>query len=109
MKVAMLVITPRLNKGHLIELVTRIVEGTNMKYITGGGQTKETSRRVKIYERESAVRAIPRPNRRPRTLSPGLPIFSALGIDSDYISRTTEESIDPNLMSAVAAEESAKY
>jgi hypothetical protein len=78
MKVAMLVISPPQHKRHLIELVTRMVEGTNMKYITGGGQTQETSHRVMIYERERASLAIPRSNRGPRTLSPS---FSASGSD----------------------------
>jgi len=50
MVVAVKLIPPKLQKAHLLDIVTRITEGREVKYITGGGQTPATSRRVVIYE-----------------------------------------------------------
>lgn len=55
MVVALCAIPARNHKNHLLEIVTKIAEGRHVKYVTGGGQTKATSRRVLIYSREGNV------------------------------------------------------
>lgn len=54
MKIAQICIRPQGHKGHLLEIVTRISEGKDVKYITGSGQTTATKHRVIIYETEAA-------------------------------------------------------
>jgi hypothetical protein len=49
------VISPQNHKNHLVDLVTRLAEGKNVKYIVGSGQSDKTSRRVLIYRREGNV------------------------------------------------------
>lgn len=53
------------NKEHILNLVTRIVEGSFKRYIPGSGQTADTTNRVEIYEREGDIEKLPRPPRRP--------------------------------------------
>jgi hypothetical protein len=60
MYVAVQLISPHNHKNHLLELVTRLTEGRNVKYITGSGETLATSRRVKIYRKEGNVIATPK-------------------------------------------------
>ena len=54
MKVALLLMS-KPKKAHLLDLVTRISEGRNAKYITGSGQTAQTARRVMIFQYESGI------------------------------------------------------
>lgn len=64
MKVAQEVIPAKQHKNHLIDIVTRICEGRDYKYITGSGATVHTRRRVLIYEREGGITPEPRPPRK---------------------------------------------
>jgi len=43
------------NKGLVLQVVPHLVEGANIKYITGSGQTEATANRVHIYEREGNI------------------------------------------------------
>lgn len=45
-------IKPSGNKGFSIDIITRICEGKDVIYITGGGMTKDTRDRVLIFHRE---------------------------------------------------------
>jgi len=65
MKVACCTMQAHNNKGHLLDLVTRLCEGSPeiIKYITGSGEKPTTRRRVLIYEREGEVSKISRPER----------------------------------------------
>lgn len=51
-------------KGLIIEVVPRLVEGPDAKYITGSGQTQATADRVLIYEIEGGVKPAIRLKRR---------------------------------------------
>lgn len=73
MKLAQLFIPAKNHKEHLMDLVTRLVEGRDQKYVTGSGEKPATRRRVLIYEREGEIRPVPRP---PRTSS-SVPVVSA--------------------------------
>ena len=42
-------ICPRHNKSLILNIITRIVEGRDARYITGSGQTIPTNDRVLIY------------------------------------------------------------
>ena len=64
MAIAILVLPPKSKKAHLLDLVTRIVEGNDVRYITGSGETASTRRRVTIYETEGKITPLPRPPRR---------------------------------------------
>ena len=66
MKVAMHIIPAKNHKNHLLEIVTRMTEGRDMKYVTGSGQTAATTRRVQIYEIEGGITPQPRPPRKPK-------------------------------------------
>ena len=59
-------LVPNIKKGnrtHIIQLCARIVEGPDAKYISGGGMSPSTRRRVTVYEDESDVMPQPRPVR----------------------------------------------
>ena len=64
MSIAILVLPPKSKKAHLLDLVTRIVEGNEVRYITGSGETAATRRRVMIYELEGNITPLPRPPRK---------------------------------------------
>ena len=64
MKVVLQVIPSHHNKGRILSIVTRICEGAEVKYITGGGQHAATERRVVIYEQEGNIMRKERPPRR---------------------------------------------
>ena len=63
MKKAMHLIPPLHNKNHLLDLVTRVVEGKHVKHITGTGATKQTKARVAIILKEGNLSVPPRPPR----------------------------------------------
>lgn len=50
-------ITARKNKGLAMQVVPKLVEGWEVKYVTGSGQTKHTANRVHIFEFEGNVKA----------------------------------------------------
>jgi len=43
------------NKGLIMQVIPKLVEGWNAKYVTGSGQTQATADRVRIYETEGQV------------------------------------------------------
>lgn len=57
-------IQPRNNKTFVLNLIPRIVEGRNARYITGSGQTKPTADRVNLFRIEGSCEKIKRPPRR---------------------------------------------
>lgn len=44
------------NKGFFLHVIPKLVEGFSSKYVTGSGQSKTTSDRVKIFEHEGNVK-----------------------------------------------------
>eukprot|EP01035_Chromulina_nebulosa_P021470 gene21470-27808_t len=64
MKLAMHLIPPLHNKNHLLDLVTRLVEGKDVKHITGTGATKATRLRVNIILKEGNLVVPKRPPRK---------------------------------------------
>ena len=60
-KVTLMLLHPLNKKAHIMDLVTRICEGRDVKYVTGSGEKKSTRRRVLIYEKEGDITPIPRP------------------------------------------------
>jgi hypothetical protein len=64
MDLAFYTIQPRNNKTFMLNIIPRIVEGRNARYITGSGQTKSTADRVSIFRREGNCEKIKRPPRR---------------------------------------------
>ena len=57
-------IQPRNNKTFILNLIPRIVEGRNARYITGSGQTRPTADRVDLFRVEGNCEKIKRPPRR---------------------------------------------
>ncbi len=57
-------IQPRNNKTFILNLIPRVVEGRNARYITGSGQTKPTTDRVNLFRWEGNCEKIKRPPRR---------------------------------------------
>ena len=49
-------IPAKLNKGLIIGVIPKFVEGLHAKYVTGSGQTVQTADRVHIYESEGNVK-----------------------------------------------------
>lgn len=45
------------NKGLYMHVVPKLVEGFDVKYTLGTGQSKQTSRRAAVFEREGGVKA----------------------------------------------------
>jgi len=54
------IIPARKNKGLVIQVIPKLVEGWDVKYITGSGQTKATAHRVRIFETEGDIQAFHR-------------------------------------------------
>lgn len=77
MKLAQLFIPAKNHKEHLMDLVTRLVEGRDQKYVTGSGEKPATRRRVLIYEREGEIRPVPRPPRTAVTVTVPAPTESS--------------------------------
>jgi hypothetical protein len=50
-------ITARKNKGLVLYVVPKLIEGWDAKYVTGSGQTKATANRVHIFETEGNTKA----------------------------------------------------
>jgi hypothetical protein len=55
MALCQILISAHHHKNHLMDLVTRLAEGKDVRYIVGSGQSDKTSRRVLIYRREGDV------------------------------------------------------
>ena len=55
MNFAFYFISANMNRQHIFNIVTRITEGKDVRYVTGTGKTKSTSDRVLIYNREGDV------------------------------------------------------
>ncbi len=55
MKLGILIQPARSHKGHLLDLVTRVTEGRDVKYVCGSGQSGATNRRVLVFEREGGL------------------------------------------------------
>jgi hypothetical protein len=51
MVVALHIIPAKFKKTHLLDLVCRVSEGNQKKYVCGGGQSANVDRRVLVYER----------------------------------------------------------
>jgi len=64
MDLAFYTMQPRNNKTFILNLIPRVVEGRNARYITGSGQTKPTSDRVNLFRWEGNCEKIKRPPRR---------------------------------------------
>merc|ERR1711991_616301 len=52
---ALKVIPGKWNSNHLLDLVTRIVEGKDKKYVTGSGATKQTRNRIEVYHNLTGI------------------------------------------------------
>ncbi len=61
-------IQPRNNKTFILNLIPRIVEGRNARYITGSGQTRPTADRVDLFRLEGNCEKIKRPPRRKKEI-----------------------------------------
>lgn len=57
MNILFRMITARKNKGLVLYVVPKLIEGWDAKYVTGSGQTKATANRVHIFENEGNVKA----------------------------------------------------
>jgi hypothetical protein len=57
MAVLFSLITARKNKGLAMQVVPKLVEGWNVKYVTGSGQTRLTANRVLVFETEGGIKA----------------------------------------------------
>lgn len=57
MSILFTLITPRKNKGLAMQVIPKLVEGWNTKYVTGSGQTHRTASRVHIFESEGNIKA----------------------------------------------------
>lgn len=57
MSILFTLITPRKNKGLAMQVIPKLVEGWNTKYVTGSGQTHRTANRVHIFESEGNIKA----------------------------------------------------
>ncbi len=54
-RIVQCLIPPHNNKEHILDLVTRLVEGYSVRRVTGTGMTAETRRRYEILHREGNI------------------------------------------------------
>lgn len=59
LKLALIIIPPKMNKNLLIKIASRL-EGSGNFYITGGGQKPAVTRREYIFEKETAIPKMPK-------------------------------------------------
>lgn len=97
MKLAQSFIPAKNHKEHLMDLVTRLVEGRDQKYVTGSGEKPATRRRVLIYEREGEIRPIPRPPRTNSSAALHVATEDSALIDSQIVGRKRKENESPEL------------
>mmetsp|Transcript_398 Transcript_398/g.436 ORF Transcript_398/g.436 Transcript_398/m.436 type:complete len:374 (-) Transcript_398:234-1355(-) len=57
MNILFKMISARKNKGLAMQVVPKLIEGWDVKYVTGSGQTRFTANRVHIFEVEGNVKA----------------------------------------------------
>jgi len=57
MNILFKMITARKNKGLAMQVIPKIIEGWEVKYVTGSGQTRFTANRVHIFEVEGNTKA----------------------------------------------------
>ena len=71
------------NKGLILQVIPRLIEGWKVKYITGSGQTMATKDRVHIYETEGHVKPFHRGKERNKPKEAKVAVDSvAMKIDS---------------------------
>lgn len=58
---ALEIIPGKWNSNHLLDVVTRIVEGKDKKYVTGSGATKKTLNRIDIYHKLTGIEKVSKP------------------------------------------------
>jgi hypothetical protein len=56
--------TAKKNKGMVMDILPKFVEGNGVQYVTGSGQTQPTRDRVTVYETEGNVKPIKRQHRK---------------------------------------------
>lgn len=56
--------TAKKNKGMVMDILPKFVEGNGVQYVTGSGQTQPTKDRVTVYETEGNVKPIKRQHRK---------------------------------------------
>jgi hypothetical protein len=69
MSVLFQLISAKKNKGLAMQVVPKLVEGWQAKYVTGSGQTRLTANRVLIFEREGNTKANHRGKVKPKKKS----------------------------------------
>jgi hypothetical protein len=57
MNILFKMITARKNKGLAMQVIPKIIEGWEVKYVTGSGQTRFTANRVHVFEVEGNTKA----------------------------------------------------
>lgn len=81
MYVCFFTLRPFNNKGFLISLIPRLVEGPGCRYVTGSGETLQTSDRVKVFCTEGNFQKIKRgaggPRKRGRLPNSAIPVETA--------------------------------
>lgn len=65
MNILFKIIPAKKNKGMVLIVIPKLVEGNGVHYVTGSGQTKATKDRVTIYETEGNVTPVKRVLRKP--------------------------------------------
>merc|ERR1711991_277627 len=58
---ALKVIPGKWNSNHLLDLVTRIVEGKDKKHVTGSGATRQTRNRINVYHNLTGIKKQSKP------------------------------------------------
>lgn len=84
-------IQPRNNKTFILNLIPRIVEGRNARYITGSGQTRPTADRVDLFRMEGNCEKIKRPPRRKKDENGN---NSASGDDSSFKKPMSQSALE---------------
>jgi len=95
MKMAMHLIPPLHNKNHLLDLVTRLVEGKEVRHVTGTGATKATRARVEIILREGNLIVPKRPPRINYTSSASSSKKKSSSMRKKLVKRSTAGSTQP--------------
>lgn len=103
LSVAVQLIKPKNHRTHLLDLITRIAEGKDAHYVTGGGASKQTLRRCFIILTEGNLSINPRPPRIKRNTDEETIAESSISEEVAKMSKkakqsktTTEEKINTN-------------
>jgi hypothetical protein len=82
------------NKGYFLHVIPKLVEGFNVKYVTGSGQSRPTADRVRIFEHEGNVKKVTRKKPERQTSNSSVTSYTSVTSTSSVSSYSGVDSVE---------------